>query len=58
VLALVNRRLPPILNYETPDPACPITPASADHADPGDSFVNLSVTPQGQASAVVVRQLA
>jgi 3-oxoacyl-[acyl-carrier-protein] synthase II len=58
VLALVNRRLPPILNYETPDPNCPITPATAEYADPGNSFVNLSVTPQGQASAVVVRQLA
>jgi 3-oxoacyl-[acyl-carrier-protein] synthase II len=58
VLALVNRRLPPILNYETPDPACPIIAATADRADPGESFVNLSVTPQGQASAVVVRQLA
>jgi 3-oxoacyl-[acyl-carrier-protein] synthase II len=58
VLALVHRRLPSILNYETPDPSCPITPATAEHADPGNSFVNLSVTPQGQASAVVVRQLA
>ena len=27
VLALANNRLPPILNYETPDPECPITPA-------------------------------
>jgi 3-oxoacyl-[acyl-carrier-protein] synthase II len=58
VLALVNRKLPPILNYETPDPNCPITAATADRADPGNSFVNLSVTPQGQASAVVVRQMA
>lgn len=58
VLALVNRRLPAILNFETPDPECPITPAGAEHADPGDCFVNLSVTPQGQASALVVRQLA
>jgi len=58
VLALVNRRLPPILNYEMPDPNCPITAATAERADPGSSFVNLNVTPQGQASAVVVRQLA
>lgn len=58
VLALTNRRLPPVLNFETPDPDCPITPATAEHPDPGSSFVNLSVTPQGQASAVVVRQLA
>jgi 3-oxoacyl-[acyl-carrier-protein] synthase II len=58
VLALVNRKLPPILNYESPDANCPITAATADRADPGGSFVNLSVTPQGQASAVVVRQMA
>jgi 3-oxoacyl-[acyl-carrier-protein] synthase II len=56
LLALVNNRLPPILNYETPDPECPITPADANHADPGRSFINLSVTPQGQASAVMVRR--
>ncbi|HKD37096.1 MAG TPA: beta-ketoacyl-[acyl-carrier-protein] synthase family protein [Pirellulales bacterium] len=55
-LALQNNRLPPILNYETPDPECPITPADADHAKPGDSFINLSVTPQGQASAIMVRR--
>ncbi len=58
VLALANHKLPPILNYETPDPNCPIAAATAEHSDPGSSFVNLSVTPQGQASAVVVRQLA
>jgi 3-oxoacyl-[acyl-carrier-protein] synthase II len=58
VLAIANRRLPPILNYQTPDPSCPIMAATAEHTDPGYSFVNLSVTPQGQASAVVVRQLA
>jgi 3-oxoacyl-[acyl-carrier-protein] synthase II len=57
-LALQNNRLPPILNYETPDPECPITPADANHADPGRSFINLSVTPQGQASAVMVRRFA
>ncbi len=58
VLALVNRHLPPIMNFETPDPECPITPATTERSDPGTSFVNLSVTPQGQASALVVRQLA
>ena len=57
ILAMANRQLPPIRNYETPDPACPITPASREHADPGRSFIKLSVTPQGQASAVVARLL-
>ena len=54
VLALRNGKLFPILNYETPDPACPIVAAKAG-ASPGRSVLNLSVTPQGQASAVMVR---
>ena len=58
VMALANRRLPPILNYATPDPECPILPAGPAHSDPGASFINLNVTPQGQASAVVVRMMA
>jgi len=45
------------LNYETPDPDAPIVAAGPEHADPGRSFINLSVTPQGQASAVLVRKL-
>ena len=44
----------PILNYETPDPACPIVAARADMS-PGRSVLNLNVTPQGQASAIMVR---
>jgi 3-oxoacyl-[acyl-carrier-protein] synthase II len=57
VLALGHRRLFPILNFETPDPECPIVPARSTD-DPGDSFLNLSVTPQGQASCVVVKRFA
>ena len=57
VLALANKRLFPILNYETPDPECPVAAATGSNgrSSPGDSFLNLSVTPQGQASAVLVR---
>ncbi len=60
ILAMTNERLPPILNYETPDPDCRITPAGPAHAHasaPVD-FINLNVTPQGQASAVVARMPA
>ncbi len=59
VLALSNNKLFPILNYETPDPECPITIAVPNNgaAKPGNSFLNLSVTPQGQASAVLVRAM-
>jgi 3-oxoacyl-[acyl-carrier-protein] synthase II len=59
VLALANGQLFPVLNYETPDPECPIAIAAPNNgaASPGNSFLNLSVTPQGQASAVLVRTL-
>jgi len=55
VLALVHGRLFGILNYEDPDPECPVAGATGSDADSGTSFVNLNVTPQGQASAVLVR---
>jgi 3-oxoacyl-[acyl-carrier-protein] synthase II len=56
ILALNSEQLFPLLNYETPDPACPISAAKAG-TPAGSSFINLSVTPQGQASAIVVRRL-
>jgi len=59
VLALSEQKLFPILNYETPDPECAIAvakPNNGSHAA-GSSFLNLSVTPQGQASAVLVRAI-
>lgn len=51
--AMNANQLFPLLNYETPDPECPIRAARA--GDPsGDSFVSLNVTPQGQAAGVLV----
>lgn len=58
VLALHHRRLFPILNYETPDPDCPIRAVNDGVTPSGDSFVNPSVTPQGQSSCVFVRRCA
>lgn len=55
VMALQSGRLFPVLNFDTPDPACPINVAQPG-ADAGDSFINLNLTPQGQAAAVVVRR--
>ena len=55
-LALGKGQLFPILNYETPDPRCPITAARSLDQSPGDSFMTISTTPQGQASAAVVRR--
>ncbi|HZZ26358.1 MAG TPA: beta-ketoacyl-[acyl-carrier-protein] synthase family protein [Pirellulales bacterium] len=59
VLALAHGQLFPVLNYETPDPECPIAVAAPQNgrADPGRSFLNLSVTPQGQASAILVQAM-
>ena len=56
LLALRHGRLFPILNYATPDPECPVAAVRNGDVPPGDSFVNLSVTPQGQAAAVLVRR--
>ena len=58
LLALRAGSLFPTLNYETPDAECPIH-VVRDHSTPaGKRFINLNVTPQGQASGVVVQQLA
>lgn len=55
-LALRHGRLFRLLNYTTPDPECPIAAVRSDDVSPGQSFVQLSVTPQGQASCIVARQ--
>ena len=58
LLALRAGSLFPTLNYETPDAECPLH-VVRDHSTPaGKRFINLNVTPQGQASGVVVQQLA
>jgi 3-oxoacyl-[acyl-carrier-protein] synthase II len=56
VLALRHTTLFPVLNCETPDPACPIRPVTDTSTPSGNSVINLSITPQGQASAVLVRR--
>jgi 3-oxoacyl-[acyl-carrier-protein] synthase II len=58
VLALANGTLFPTLNYATPDPKCPVNVATtAKPQAAGASFLKLSVTPQGQAAALVVRRI-
>jgi 3-oxoacyl-[acyl-carrier-protein] synthase II len=54
VLALRDGRLPRVLNYETPDPACSLALVTNDATSAGRSFLNLSVTPQGQAAVLYV----
>lgn len=58
LLAMQHNHLFPILNYKTPDAECPIAAVRNGDANPGQSFINLSVTPQGQASAAMVRRFA
>ena len=58
LLSLQHDRLFPTLNYETPDPRCRVNVNTSLETPPGDSFITLNITPQGQASAVVVKRLA
>jgi len=58
VLALRAGSLFPTINYETPDADCPIHVVRDNATPAGKRFINLNVTPQGQASGVVVQQLA
>lgn len=54
-LALQNGSLFPIQTLEHLDPACPIRPAK--HGDKaGATAINLSITPQGQASGIALRR--
>ncbi|MCA9262843.1 MAG: beta-ketoacyl-[acyl-carrier-protein] synthase family protein [Planctomycetales bacterium] len=57
LLGLHCGSLPPTLNYETPDPHCPVDVIHGDaHAISGHSFLKLSTSSTGQATAVLVRQ--
>lgn len=56
VLALRHNQLFPILNNTMGDPECPIHPVREFGEFPGDSFVKLAVSPQGQASAILIRK--
>ena len=56
LMALQHDFLFPTLNYERPDPECPIR-VVREPTSPGDTFINLNVSPQGQASAIVFRRI-
>jgi 3-oxoacyl-[acyl-carrier-protein] synthase II len=58
LLSLKHGRLFRTLNYETPDPECPVNVATAESMSPGDVFISANITPQGQASAVAVRRFS
>lgn len=56
LLGLRQGVIPPTLNYQTPDPECPLNVV---HGDPlttnNKTFLKVSVTRAGQASALVIR---
>lgn len=54
LLAMQHGTLFQTLNCEQPDPSCPINVVTTTGVGPGRCFVSLSITPQGQASAVLV----
>jgi 3-oxoacyl-[acyl-carrier-protein] synthase II len=57
LLALRHGVLPPSLNYEEPDPQCPVNVLAAQsHPVERDYFVKLSFTELGQCAALVVRR--
>lgn len=53
LIAIQEKKLFPVLNYETPDPACPVNLVRETTAAPSGPVVNLSVTPQGQAAVII-----
>src|SRR6185437_15461824 len=57
LLAMANGRVPPTLNYEQPDPDCPVSVlAGAPRPMTRPYAVKVSFTQMGQCGAVVVRQ--
>jgi 3-oxoacyl-[acyl-carrier-protein] synthase II len=48
----------PILNCDTPASDCPINACTDDKTSAGSQFINVNITPQGQASAIRIRKFA
>jgi 3-oxoacyl-[acyl-carrier-protein] synthase II len=57
LMAQHQNRLFPVLNYDLPDPECPVHVVQEKNAAAGSSFLTASVTPQGQASVVLVTRI-
>jgi 3-oxoacyl-[acyl-carrier-protein] synthase II len=58
VLALEHAQLPPTLNFEKADPACPVHVAAGGlRPTEGKLFLKTSITEMGQCAALVVRKL-
>ncbi len=46
------------LNFDSPDPDCPINVVTSNDVPAGSSVMNVNVTQQGQASALIVKSVA
>ncbi|TWT31828.1 beta-ketoacyl-[acyl-carrier-protein] synthase family protein [Blastopirellula retiformator] len=53
LMAMDKKQFFPILNYETPDPECPVNLVRETIAASSGPVLNLNVTPQGQAAVVI-----
>jgi 3-oxoacyl-[acyl-carrier-protein] synthase II len=56
LLAMKHGTLPPTLNYETPDPACPVRVLTKARPIAKPFFVKIGFTEMGQCAAVVCRE--
>jgi 3-oxoacyl-[acyl-carrier-protein] synthase II len=54
VLAMQEGVVPPTLNYETPDPECPVNVVTKLFKTDKHAFIKLSHNVTGQAAAVVI----
>ena len=56
LVALEKGTLFPVLNYATPDENASVAVVTEASVSAGDCAINISVSPQGQASAIVIRK--
>jgi len=54
LMALEHGVLPPTLNYETPDPNCPVNVVADMQRADKSAFIKLNYNPSGQSAAIVV----
>ena len=54
LMALEHGVVPPTLNYETPDPECPVNVVADMQRAEKAAFIKLNQNPSGQSAAVVI----
>ncbi len=57
-LRALGGELFPIQNLQELDPRCPINACTSRNTPAGDEFINVNITPQGQASAIRIRRFS